>query len=302
MTTVWVLLALLAASFEPLVAKLGYTHGVALESLFVGRCLVAALAVWPITRFRATDSAALPSASRDRWGVFLGGLLLATTSGLMLFALTRIPTSIVVVAVTTTPALVAAVNTIRGHERTGLVFWIGVLACVIGVIMTLELPGDASLDPLGTGAAAAAVVSSCLYRVHLDALMKRVAPAVVSAWVVTVQGLCALVVFGPLVRSFSSATVVTSLWTGVFAALANVAFLKAMQAIGATRVSIFTLAQRPLVIGVAALLLDEPLGPMQWLGTGLVIVGILTTRGIFSRPWQRAKPVDPCATTISYSR
>ncbi len=300
MTTVWLLLALLAASCEPLVAKLGYTHGVALESLFVGRCLIAALAVWPITRFRASVDTRLPANPLDRRGVLLGGVLLATTSGLTLFALTRVPTSIVVVAVTTTPALVAAVNHMRGHERTGFVFWLGVAACVAGVLMTLELPGDVSLDPLGVTASVAAVVSSCVYRLHLDALMKRVAPAVVSSWVMTVQGVCALLVFGPFVRTFSTAAVVTSLWTGVFAALANVAFLKAMQLVGATRVSVFTLLQRPLVIGLAAVLLDEPLGLMQWLGTGLVIAGMLATRGIFSRPWQRAKPMPPCA--IPYSR
>ncbi|MEZ0313092.1 MAG: DMT family transporter [Myxococcota bacterium] len=300
MTTVWLLLALLAASFEPLVAKLGYTHGVPLESLFVGRCLVAALAVWPITRFRASVATKLPASPRDRRGVAFGGLLLATTSGLTLFALTRVPTSIVVVAVTTTPALVAAVNHMRGRERTGPLFWLGVAACVCGVLMTLELPGDANLDTLGVAACAAAVVSSCVYRLHLDALMTRVAPAVVSSWVMTVQGVCAVLVVGPLVRTFPPAAVVASLWTGVFAALANVAFLKAMQLVGATRVSIFTLLQRPLVIGVAALLLDEPMGLMQWLGTGLVIAGMLAARGLFSRPEQRAKPMPPCA--ISYSR
>ncbi len=300
MTTVWLLLALLAASFEPLVAKLGYTNGVALESLFVGRCLVAALAVWPITRFRTGVDTRLPASARDRRGVVLGGLLLATTSGLTLFALTRVPTSIVVVAVTTTPALVAAVNHIRGQERTGLLFWLGVAACVSGVLMTLELPGDESLDRFGIAASVAAVISSCVYRLHLDTLMKRVAPAVVSSWVMTVQGVCAIVIFGPFVRAFPTAAVLASVWTGIFAALANVAFLKAMQLVGATRVSIFTLLQRPLVIGVAALVLDEPLGPMQWIGTGLVIAGMLATRGLFSSRWQRAKPMPPCA--ISYSR
>ncbi len=300
MSNVWALLAILAASFEPLVAKLGYSHGVPLESLFVGRCIVAALAVWPLTRFRQKVDTKLPPAGPERRGVFLGGLLLATTSGLTLFALTRIPTAIVVVAVTTTPALVAAVNHIRGTEKTGLVFWLGVAAAITGVIMTLQMPGDAEIDAIGVTAIVSAVVSSCIYRVHLDALMKRVAPAVVSAWVVTVQGICAVVVFGPLLRSFPPAAVAASLWTGLFAALANVAFLKALQALGSTKVSVFTLAQRPFIIGVAALLLDEPLGWMQWGGTALVILGILATRGLFSRPWQRAKPVQPCA--ISYSR
>lgn len=291
MNHVWLLLAILAASVEPVVAKLGYTHGVALPALFVGRGLVAALAVWPITGRGAWARPDGPLSVRDRLYVGLGGVLLATTSALTLFALTRVPTSIVVVAATTTPALVAAVNHLRGHERVGSVFWLGVAACVTGVVMSLELPGTSSLDAAGAVAALAAVGSSCLYRLHLDRLMKRVPPAAVSTWVVTVQGVAALLAFGPLLGSFSAAAAVASLWTGVFAALANVAFLRAMQIMGATRVSVFVLLQRPVVIALAGLLLDEPLGVTQWAGCALVVGGIWLTRKPSTAPTSLFKPL-----------
>ena len=63
-------------------------------------------------------------------------------------------------------------------------------------------------------------------------------------------------------------------WIGVAAAVANVAFLVALHRIGATRISIFTLLQRPAVMAVAALVLAEPLHVSQVVGITLVLAGV----------------------------
>ncbi len=61
---------------------------------------------------------------------------------------------------------------------------------------------------------------------------------------------------------------------GSAAALANVAFLSAMAIIGSTRVSIISLLQRPLLLILAVVVLNEPASALQIVGIVLTILGV----------------------------
>ncbi|MCC7530046.1 MAG: EamA family transporter, partial [Candidatus Melainabacteria bacterium] len=67
-------------------------------------------------------------------------------------------------------------------------------------------------------------------------------------------------------------------WIGIAAGLANIAFLYAINTVGATRISVITMLQRPLLIVAAALLLKEPVTIPQMAGIVLVIAGTQMAR------------------------
>jgi drug/metabolite transporter (DMT)-like permease len=61
---------------------------------------------------------------------------------------------------------------------------------------------------------------------------------------------------------------------GICAALANITFIKALSLVGATRISIITMIQRPALILIAALILQEVPTWIQAAGIVLVVIGI----------------------------
>jgi drug/metabolite transporter (DMT)-like permease len=64
------------------------------------------------------------------------------------------------------------------------------------------------------------------------------------------------------------------IWMGFAGAVANIAFLWALCIIGSTRISIFGMLQRPLVIVAASVILHEPLSWLQVVGVAMTLVGI----------------------------
>jgi drug/metabolite transporter (DMT)-like permease len=63
-------------------------------------------------------------------------------------------------------------------------------------------------------------------------------------------------------------------WAGVASVLANIMFLRAVKILGSTRMSIFDLLQRPLVIVFAAIILGEQVTWTQAAGFVLVALGV----------------------------
>src|SRR5687768_5992033 len=100
-TRVWVLLALFAASIEPIVVKLGYRGSVTPLQLLVCKNIFAAVVILPLTR--SWQWIGLEKLKK----VLSVSLLLLTTNGLVLFALKHLSAVTVVTIISTTPAFVA---------------------------------------------------------------------------------------------------------------------------------------------------------------------------------------------------
>lgn len=276
LSSAWVLLALTAASIEPILVKLGYRGTVTPLQLLVMKNVVAAAVILPLTRhFRLlglADLARIGSVS----------VLLLITNGLTLFALSRLTAVTVITLVTVTPAVVALVNQARGRDRLGGRFWVGFWMCFVGVLLTVEAlrPGEYALDGVGLAAVFGAIVSSTVYRVRMEDLTRDFDPRLVSTWVFWINALVAVLCIAPFVEPIPAASYPLGLWIGLAAALANVAFLWAIKLVGATNMSIFNLLQRPLVIVAAAVVLQEPLSALQVVGVGLVLCGLPLARAV----------------------
>ena len=250
-SAICVLLALLAASIEPILVKLGYRGTVTPLQLLVLKNVVAALVILPMTRHfrlvRYTDALRIGSVS-------------------------------ILLIVTTTPAIVAMANWALGRDILTWRFWVGFALCFAGVLLTVDIVGSSSAafsrSWVGYLAIIGAVISSTIYRVRMESLTKVFAPALISTWIFWINALVAVLFIWPFQEPFPRESLSIGIWIGLAAAAANVAFLWAIKLVGSTNMSIFNLLQRPLVIVAAAIVLSDPLSWVQWLGVACVFVGI----------------------------
>lgn len=198
--------------------------------------------------------------------------LLFCTNGLILLSLTMVPAVVVMTLVTTTPALVAIINSALGRDKLTLKFWAGFALCLLGVILMLEVK-TFSGAPLGILAVLAAVVSSSIYRVNMETATGVMKPLTISSYQFPLCAVyCIPLMFFTPALSFEAIKV--GAITGSAAALANVAFLSAMAMIGSTRVSIISLLQRPLLLILAVIVLNEPASIWQIAGIVLTFAGV----------------------------
>ena len=266
----WVLMALLAASIEPIMVKLGYRGGASPLQLLVFRNIFAAITILILTRrlvWLGWRSLAL---------VCSVSLLLLATNGLVLYALQDISAVAVITLMTTTPAFVAIVNQWRGRDILGPKFWMGFGACFLGVLLTINAFG-ASISTIhyhGVAALLLAVASSTTYRTRMETITQKVLPRDISTHIFLINGLISIVLILPWIEPIKAESIPIAIWIGAAAAIANLAFLSAIKVLGSTRMSIFDMLQRPLVIVGAAILLGESITPLQGIGVILVLVGV----------------------------
>lgn len=264
----WAALALFSGSVEPVAAKVGFRADASPWQVQLARSVVAALVILPITRRFAW----MPRATVPR--LVLASALLFTTTTSMLVALSRLHVAEVIAILSITPATVAVATRWRRPGSLGGRFALGVALSIGGVVVTTGAFRGSLGDGIGLGCALGAVLSSTIYRLTIEKLTSEVEPALVSSWVYLIHGLVALVVLAPFVGMPPPAAWTTGCWTGVAAAISNVAFVAALAGLGAPRASVVMLLQRPIIVIAAAIVLAEPLGPEEYVGIGLVVAGV----------------------------
>lgn len=265
--SLWVIIALVIGSVEPILAKYSYRSELTPFQLFALRNLVAGLVLCP-TLLK------LPKFSRRMIArVAPVSLLLMTTGLCTLVALKFLSAVTVITVVTTTPAIVALLNQRLGRDALAPKFWLGFCLAFIGVIMSLEFDAFKA-NPIGLVCVFVAVLSSSVYRVRMEAIADEYAPVLASGLSFVLMGVLTLLFVFPFVGSVAASSIPIAVFIGISAAVANVAFIVALNRVGATRISIIAMVQRPLLIGAAALFLQERPTVLQLVGILLVIVGM----------------------------
>lgn len=262
----WITLALVAASLEPILVKFGYRDAITPLQLLFLKNVIGALLIVPLAR-------------KWQWLGFAGlkqmlvtGCLLFSTNCLTLISLQHLQVVLVITIVTTTPALVALTNSIIGRDQLDKKFWLGFIMCFGGVLLTLDLH-DVSLNMFGVACAFGAALTSTFYRVKMEDLTARFSPTLSSIYTFLVQGTLTLAVI-PFMGSLPAKAIGLGAWMGLSAALANLAFLSALNIVGSTRISILTMLQRPLVVLFAIVALHETATFVQVIGIALVMIGV----------------------------
>lgn len=206
------------------------------------------------------------------------------TNALVFFSLTYLPATVVVTIITTTPLLVAFVHHRRGFTPLTPFFLASFFVVIIGVVLTIGLFEDALIrwSSFGVLIAFTSVLASAVYRLRMERLTHIVDPLSVSCGVFAINGFASLLLL-PFVEIPVKA-IPLGAWLGLAGALANVVFLMSLKHLGAIRVSMLSLSQRPMAVIVGAFLLKEDLSLGQSLGIILIFVGIFSERIRFLKP------------------
>lgn len=262
-----VVVAILSASIEPIVVKLGYEQNLLPIHLLIVKTIIGSMLILPLTRtYRWVGFKNLARIS------FLAMLLLAT-SALSIFALKHISAVLVITIITTTPAFVAIINQIIGRDELTPKFWAGFVLCFAGVCLGLDW-SSLSMSFVGFALIFCAVCTSTTYRVTMEAAAKRFSPALISTYMFFINGAFVVAFLYPFAGKIPDGAWHIGAWMGLASACANVAFLFALSILGSTRISIINILQRPAIIVAAAFILREPLTLFQGLGVVLVLVGV----------------------------
>jgi hypothetical protein len=167
----WVVLALTAASIEPILIKLGFQAQATPVQLLVLKNLVAALVMLLLVRgWKRPANVSFAS-------LLLVSLLLFATNALCIFALTKLTAVELITIITSTPVVVALVNCFRRHDSRGKLFWFGLGAALAGVFLSLQVPvASKALNIVGVVFALAAVLSSTTYRIKIEVYIEKGRP------------------------------------------------------------------------------------------------------------------------------
>ncbi len=266
----WISLAIIAASIEPIVVKLGYAGKITPAELLVVKNITGAILIVPMTW---TFGKMRWIGWKDMQKILAVALLLLCTNTLTLFALQSISAVLMITIVTTTPAFVALMNERMGRDVLAPTFWIGFILCFVGVLMGMNF-SDITFNTMGIAMIFGAVISSTCYRVQMESTTAEFSPALVSTYTFLINGVITLVFIAPFVGMPQQSSWGIGGWIGLAAAAANVAFLYALNLVGSTRISLLNMLQRPAMVVAAALVLHEPLTWTVVAGIALCTVGI----------------------------
>jgi len=289
-----VILAILSASIEPIIVKLGYNNFKNIEPLqiiviknlvgFLVFVIIAFFNYLVLKKFRLLKLKEILEISKVAF------LLLFTTS-MTIVSLKFIPAIIMLTIYTTTPLFVALANSlIKKTEKIDIKFFIGFTLAFVGVSLTIGLYNflfnlfnlfnlSESLNLLGVFFAFLGVLSSTTYRTTLDYLTSKYTPFVVSNYIFLINGIFIfLFVFPFIFKDLQLGSILVGIYGGISGSIANIAFLYALNILGSTNVSLLNMLNQPTVILLSAIILKEKLSIYQIIGIILTILGINIAR------------------------
>jgi drug/metabolite transporter (DMT)-like permease len=244
-------------------------------------------------------------AGRDRVALGLAALMGASLDVTMFLAFARVPVAIVLLCFYLFPAIVAGASMLLGWERmdrTRAVALVIALGGMVAVVIGSEGAGVVGgLDPVGVLLALGSALSQAVFVLVARRGYRQVPTEQAMTVVLTVSASIAtlLAIGGGALSSvwlpLSSPTLLgLLLFTGIFAAgIPSFLFLAGIRWIGGVRAGTLMLAQAPVGVALAAVFLNESIGPIQ-IGGGVAILAaaVIIQRSASPDPGASLAPVS----------
>lgn len=264
-----------------------YDLGLTPYAFVTWRSGVAALAMAVLVAFTIRRGGRLVGwrslSPRDRVALGVAALAGASLDVTMFLAFARVPVAIVLLCFYLFPAIVAAGSALLGWERLDRTRGIALLISLAGMVAVV-IGGEgagalAGLDPIGVLLAVGSAISQAVFvlvsrRGYREVPTEQVMTVVLSvsagiATLLAIGGGALSTVWLPLA---SPSLLGLMLFAGIFAAgIPSFLFLAGIRWIGGVRAGILMLAQAPVGVALAAIFLNETIGPVQVAG-GLAIL------------------------------
>lgn len=265
------------------------TYDLGLEPMaFVAwRSGVGALAMFALIAFAVSRGTRLVGwrslSTRDRVALAVAAIAGASLDVTMFFAYARVPVAIVLLCFYLFPAMVAAASALLGWERLDRVRG-GALLVALGGMVAVVIGGQAAaagggLDPLGVLLAIGSAVSQTVFVLVARRGYRQVPTEQAMAVIMLVSTSMGLLVatLGGVLHSVwlplsSPELLLVLILGGLFGAgIPSFLFLAGIRLIGGVRAGILMLVQAPVGVVLAAMFLDESIGPVQVVG-GMAIL------------------------------
>jgi drug/metabolite transporter (DMT)-like permease len=240
--------------------------------------------------------------ARDIWLILVtAGIGEAISQGLFTTTLVFANVDYVAMVQATSPLLIVAWLAWRKRERFGPRVWIGFGLGVAGAALALTAGGGGRTSFLDVVLPLGLPVTSAVYVLMLPVLLRRYRAIWLTAILTTVGGLM-LAPFGML-EAIGRHPHVTPAWLGLLSysvlgsvALGFVLYTIAVRRLGPARVAAYSYLQPFLSVLGAAVLISEPILPLQVLGGVVMLVGVIGGRPRPHRVADAAGGSDPSPT------
>jgi drug/metabolite transporter (DMT)-like permease len=257
--------------------KLAYDDGATVGTLLSTRFLIAALLFWMLVPARELRTLR----RRDvAIALGLGAGVYALQAGMYFTALERIEASLLSLLCYTVPAIVAVAAVVLGRERFDRRRTLALCLASGGLALVVATAGTGALDPLGTALGLATAVVYSGYILIGEGIAARVAPRVLAALVAT--GAAVTLTAGSAAAGQLHPERLGAAGWGLLLAMAVVSTVVAMslqfaglRRVGPTTASIVSNAEPVVTALLAFMVFGELLAPLQLLGGGLVLAGVL---------------------------
>jgi drug/metabolite transporter (DMT)-like permease len=228
-----------------------------------------------------------PSLTGREWGVVFVLALVGTVLYQLFFlagvARTSVANSALIFGCT--PVAVAILSSIAGHERLPLTRWIGAGLSLLGIYALVGSAASLSSATLvGDALIFAGMLCWSVYSVTAQPLLKRHSPLVISGW--------SMIIGAALYTSLTAGSLIATNWSSISAiswmlmagssllalAFSYIVWYTAVQRMGSARTAMYSNLTPIVAMAVAAIWLDERIGPGQLLGAALILTGLVLAR------------------------
>jgi drug/metabolite transporter (DMT)-like permease len=289
------LVAAAAFALQPILVRLAFDDGAGVASVGAIRFALAAL----VLGFLARKAIAAAPRGTLVAPFVLGLTIYGLETGLFFASLQRIDVSLASLLMCSYPALVVAGTIMLRRERASRRRVVALAVALAGVGLVLAGGIGGAIDPVGIALALAAAVAYAAYVLVSDRLLDTMQPLVLAT-MLCAGAATAFALGGTATGSLHALQPTALLVVGAIALVATVlpiaAFLAGVRRVGPSRATILGTVEPPVTIALSALVFSERLGPLQLLGAGLVLSGVLILQ---LRRRRRLRPVPQPAPALA---
>lgn len=261
--------------------------------------MVSALIILSVIAFSVRDVER--PASKDVRALFAIGFIgNGLYQVLFMIGMTTVRAGIAALIIAASPAWVAIIGRMMGREKVQARAWMGIGLQLVGVacvVSSTASHSDANGAAIGTILIIICGVLWSLYTVLLQPYTTRVHPIQLSAITLSSGALMLTIAAIPGLMRLDIGAVAPSAWaalsysTVLAMIIAYLLYYRGIRFIGPTRTAVYGNLQPVIAILVAWVLLGEAPGLWQWVGTILIMAGLLISRSAPVKPITDTHPI-----------
>ena len=256
-----------------ILTKFVYAEGVTPTSLLLLRFSIASLCLLPLLWWQKLP---LPRGKQLLAFIFMGGVLYTAEAQAFFIALKYASAGLVGLLLYLFPALVMLLSALLFKEKITRRKLLALSLASLGLIVTIGF--DVSGQPLGIALGVLAAMLYAVYSIIGEKFGGRTHPIAAAFVVMASAAVCHIGLVAiqgwhpPQTASGWSAMVAIAILCTV---IAIICYLAGIAIIGATQAALVSTVEPIVTLVLAALVLGEVATPMQWLGGGLIIAGVI---------------------------